>query len=224
MRNEKTLPCSSRWAEFDNVERVSSDLCAKDVEFFQALGRLLIDRNQIGRFSVTLLHSHFNVANDEFLGEVIQPCGKKIETRVYHQSMAQKKFPQLVPRSWSIKEGRVHPLTYIDRSQLKQQPLEDVDAELIEQIVAIYDRFDVSDRFGLAHPGIQQESGIAWVESECVGERRLSQDRVSLEQINKADVLNTMWVFDDVGKHVIALGCCYRDKNGHQWRHASGRC
>lgn len=223
MKKANVLPSSSRWAAFDNVEKVTSDLSEKDVEFFRALGRLLIDNNQAGRFSVTLLHSHFNVANDEFLGEVVEPCGKKIETRVYHQSMAEKEFPQLVPRSWCVKEGEIHPLTYIDRPQLKQHPLEEVDSELVDQIVAIYDRYGVCDRFGLAHPGIQQEPGIAWVESECEGERRLSQDRIPFEQINSADVLNTMWVFDDVGQHVIVLGCCYKDKNGHQWRHASGR-
>lgn len=222
MANKRIALSSAAWAEMPNVKHVNSKLAGNDESFLNALGKLLSEKHQTSRFAVTLLHSHFAVANDEFLGETFRPEVGKIETKIYNQKNVDREFKDATARSWKISNGKLTPLTYARESQLPQQPVSDMDAELVGEIVALYGKYNVEDHFGLAHPGPHAPEGMVWLESENIPERKLNQEQVEESWLNDNSSLRTMWIFDETGRFLITLGCCYRDKNGHQWRHANG--
>ena len=89
-----------------------------------------------------------------------------------------------------------------------------VDAVLIRAAGALFRSHGVERRFGMALVGQRPEQGKMWVEGEECTARYLVQEQLCVDEVKERDPIKTMWVFDDLGKHIITLGCCLRTTSG----------
>jgi len=214
-------PNSRSWGLLRNISDVTSQLSFRDREFIQSIGSILSETKQTNRFAVTLLHSHFNVESHEFLAEKFDRNRNLLVTSVYSRDEASQ-FKDLVLKSWQFhpapEDGvELEPLTYVERSDLPQHPIEEGDINLLTKLAESYRRFEVTDRFGMAHPGQVPADDKLWVEGENCSSRYLVQEQLPRKEVETRDPIRTMWIFDDDGRETIVLGCCRRtrDNSGH---------
>jgi hypothetical protein len=209
---------SSRlWALMPNVCKVISELSSHDREFFGEVGTILKLAGQTHRFAITLLHSHVDIGENEFLADEITNV---ILTSVYRQDSASA-LAQLVPKSWKFQESsgtafetEWQALTYIQRKDLDHEPLGSSDAPLMRNLAAAFRHFDVTERFGMAHPGPRAAEGKIWTEGEEITDRYLLQEQLALDEVEARNPMTTMWAFDEEGKQIVVLGCCLRSRDG----------
>lgn len=76
----------------------------------------VLERNKAGdRFGVTLLHSHFYLADDELLVETVDPENRTLQIQAMSRTAAAA-ADELVPTSWRLDGPEPVPLTYCWRS------------------------------------------------------------------------------------------------------------
>jgi hypothetical protein len=211
---------SRRWGLLPHIGTVTAHLSQRDEQFLQAVGTILSAHGETSRIAVTLLHSHFQVEHSEVLVERFDQSLNLIVTTV-HPREDLNMFSQLVPKSWKVCQssqrgidGRIEPLTYIEASELVQRPLGPEDEPLVRCLTTAFVSFDVTERFGLAHPGRLPSEGTMWVEGEQCTDRYLVQEQIDRAIVESRDPIRTMWLFDAEGKYIITLGCCRRTRDG----------
>jgi hypothetical protein len=77
---------------------------------------VLARHGRLDRFGLTLLHSHFDLANDEILVETVDKAGRTLTTRPL-SAAATEPGATLVESSWRLDapDGHPRPLTYCYR-------------------------------------------------------------------------------------------------------------
>lgn len=69
------------WNHLPDLHDVHDELSGEDKACLTAVSAVLAQFGRLGRFGVTLLHKHFDVAPDEILAEFVDEKGRRLETK-----------------------------------------------------------------------------------------------------------------------------------------------
>ena len=212
----------STWSNLPDIELVTDSLSMQDRSFLNGIGSLLADAQQTSRFGVTLLHSHFEVRSDECLVEASEKDGSivtsvKLLTEVDTDN-------DVVASSWMFSQNppenyieALDVLTWRKRADEHQIPLNERDAVLIHTLAEQFRAYRVTKLFGMCLVGKPADTGRIWTEGTNFEERRLVQEQLPLIEVEAREPVKTVWAFDQDGKYLITMGCCYQlsSKRGH---------
>lgn len=210
------------WSRHPDITNVSAQLSKDDEALFAGIGRILARTGQTSRFAVTLLHSHFEVRNDEILIESREASGHIITEICRFDSTV---HAGLTLRSWAFKERpadgdpvNLTPLTMVRKDELNCAPLIEQDTLLLQALASHFRVWDrATQRFGMALVGNRPEPGMVWTEGTIERERVLIQEQLREEEVNRRDPIRTMWTFAEDGSRRITMGCCVQgpSNRGH---------
>ncbi|MEA2276413.1 MAG: hypothetical protein QOC78_1373 [Solirubrobacteraceae bacterium] len=87
------------WNDLANIDRLET-LSNADRDVVEEVREVLARHGALGRFGLTLLHSHFELAPHEVLVETVDPDGRRLVTEA--RSVSDLPAGTLVPTSWRL--------------------------------------------------------------------------------------------------------------------------
>ena len=92
-----------QWSKFPRINAVEHNLNDQDKECLREVAAVLKKHSREWRFGVSLLHSHFDVADDEVLLETNDPKDQSLWIRPVPK--AQVADDQIVATAWCLASG-----------------------------------------------------------------------------------------------------------------------
>src|SRR3990172_9207208 len=141
----------TQWSQFQDVDNV---LKSNGEEWFYELRDVLKKHNALNRFGITLLHKHFDVADDEIMLETTDVENKTLHMRpVKTKDYIEKENAPLAATSIRLVDGdNVAMQTYM-WSQLRNandiSRISDSDVECLRELRDVLKKYNALDRFGI---------------------------------------------------------------------------
>jgi len=141
----------TQWSQFQDVDKVQK---SKGEEWFYELRDVLKKHNALDRFGITLLHKHFDIADDEIMLETTDVENKKFHMRpVKAKDYIGKENAPLAAISIRLVDGDNVAMQTTMWSQLQDanqiSKISDSDIECLRELRNVLKKHNALDRFGV---------------------------------------------------------------------------
>lgn len=96
------------WNDLDDLDEASSPFSVSDQACLDEIRQVLERNGKTRRFGITLLHKHFDLANDEVLLETPNPTDRTLSTRVMKVSELEEVSHDCT--AWRFDGGTIRPM------------------------------------------------------------------------------------------------------------------
>lgn len=95
----------ANWNGLPDLGQVDDRLTTNDAACLAAVKEVMAQFGCLARFGVTLLHKHFEVAEDEILAEFVDEQGRRLEVKPVKLADVAADLPRAYETQWHFKKG-----------------------------------------------------------------------------------------------------------------------
>lgn len=195
---------NSNFRNLVHIDDVTQYSEKENSKLFDEIVNCLVVFDKLERFSVTLLHYHFNLRNNEFISEYLDKNDNTISINVVDKKL----INNYQPVSWRLEnknnELNLIPIQY--RLKSDELSMTKSDYLCLDNISNILDKYDVQNQFGICFRRPLFESNDEFIMMESTDEEERIQllypDRTITEKELEKSV-QTSWAFDKENLELI---------------------
>ena len=225
-RSEVITRQDTKWSQLPDVNKVLE--LGNGEKWFSELRDVLKKYGALDRFGITLLHKHFEIADDEIILETTDVKKRTLFMRpVKAADYLNQNDSSIISTSLRLVEGdddvAVQTTMWSQKHNVDNRTtISDNDAKCFYELRKVLKEHDALDRYGIAllHRPFEVANDEILFETTDIEERTQIIRPVKTVDLNGMSMLTTSWKLVE-GDVIATLRCvCGRDGSGHNGGHS----
>lgn len=206
MTNKAQTQIDLRFENIPNIDKADYFDEKKDEKCFIEIGKILYKYNFLKKYVITLLHTHFEISDDEILLEYSFYPKKHVGKSPFKVSSLTSY--NIIPTSWRLTDNsneRLVPLEYSTEGIIGFIPkYNHIDFKCFSEIYSILSKYNNVNRFGIAlnYDNIKLNKDYVSIETTLYNEKILSIKPIQRKHKIIAKAVRTTWQFNESIIHV----------------------